>query len=81
MDNANRLRVQKLAALLRVADAMEGAHSHRISNFTACYNGRRLELLVPGVHDLTIENLVLSKKADLFTDIFGYDVRLVSAEQ
>ncbi|MBR5876725.1 MAG: HD domain-containing protein [Akkermansia sp.] len=81
LDLPNRLRVQKLAALLRVADAMEGAHSHRISNFTACYNGRRLELLVPGVHDLTIENLVLSKKADLFTDIFGYDVRLVSAEQ
>ena len=80
LDLPNRLRVQKLAALLRVADAMEGAHSHRISHFTTRYNGRRLELLVPGVHDLTIENLAMSKKADLFTDIFGYDVRLVSAE-
>lgn len=75
----NRLRVQKLAALLRVADAMERAHSHRISDFTVRFNGRRLELLVPGVHDLTIENLAMSRKADLFTAIFGYDVRLVSA--
>ena len=76
----NRLRVQKLAALLRVADAMERAHSHRINNFTVRYNGRRLELLVAGVHDLTIENLAMRSKADLFTDIFGYDVRLVPAQ-
>ena len=80
LDLFNRLRVQKLAALLRVADAMERAHSHRISKFTVRYNGRRLELLVPGVHDLTIENLAMTKKADLFTAIFGYDVRLVPAE-
>ncbi len=80
LDLPNRLRVQKLAALLRVADAMEGAHSHRINQFTTRLNGRRLELLVPGVHDLTIENIVMTKKADLFTDIFGYDVRLLPAE-
>lgn len=80
LDLTNRLRVQKLAALLRVADAMERAHSHRIVNFQARYNGRRLELLVPGVHDLTIENLAMRNKADLFTEIFGYDVRLVPAE-
>ncbi len=80
LDLPNRLRVQKLAALLRVADAMERAHSHRIAKFTVRYNGRRLELLVPGVHDLTIENLAMAKKADLFTAIFGYDVRLVPAE-
>ncbi len=79
LDLPNRLRVQKLAALLRVADAMERAHSHRITNFTARYNGRQLELLVPGVHDLTIENLAMRSKADLFTDIFGYDVRLLPA--
>ena len=80
LDLPNRLRVQKLAALLRVADARDGAHSHRINNFTTRLNGRRLELLVPGVHDLTIENIVMTKKADLFTDIFGYDVRLLPAE-
>jgi hypothetical protein len=58
---------------------MERAHSHRIANFTARYNGRQLELLVPGVHDLTIENLAMRSKADLFTAIFGYDVRLLPA--
>lgn len=77
----NRLRVQKLAALLRVADAMERAHSHRIGSFTVRYSSRKIELLVHGVHDLTIENLALRSKADLFTEIFGYDVQLLPAEE
>lgn len=79
LDQPNRLRVQKLAALLRVADAMERAHSHRITTFSVRYNNRRLELLVPGVHDLTLENLALRSKADLFTAIFGYDIQLIPA--
>ena len=77
LDQSDRLRMQKLAALLRVADALERAHSHRISHFTVRFNNRRLELLVSGVHDLTIENIALRSKADLFTDIFGYDVQVI----
>lgn len=81
LEQPNRLRVQKLAALLRVADAMERAHSHRISSFTVRYAARKIELLVHGVHDLTIENLALRSKADLFTDIFGYEVQLLPAQE
>lgn len=80
LDLGDRLRVQKLAALLRVADAMERAHSHRITHFTVRRTARKLELLVPGVHDLTIENMALRSKADLFTDVFGYDVQLLPAQ-
>lgn len=75
-----RLRVQKLAALLRVAEAMERAHSHRISEFTLRYNNRRIELLVAGVHDLSMENRALRDKGALFTDIFGYELILLPAE-
>lgn len=78
----DRLRVQKLAALLRVAEAMERAHSHRVGEFTVRFNKRRIELLVPEVHDLTLENMALRSKGSLFTDIFGYEISLlpVSAE-
>jgi len=79
MEEKDRLRVQKLSALLRVADAMERANARRITSFTARINGRRLELIVPGVHDLSVENLSLRSKSDLFTDIFGYEVILLSA--
>lgn len=80
LDQVTRLRVQKLAALLRVADAMESAHSRRISGFSVRYNKRRIELIVPDVHDLTIENIALRNKGDLFTDIFGYDIQLLPAQ-
>lgn len=79
MEEKDRLRVQKLSALLRVADAMERANARRIVKFSARVNGRRLELIVPGVHDLSVENLSLRSKSDLFTDIFGYEVVLLAS--
>lgn len=78
LDLDNRLRVQKLAAILRVADALDRAHCHRIPGFTVRYANRRLELLVPGVHDLALENLALRSKGQLFTSVFGYDVLLLT---
>ncbi len=80
LDLQDRMRMQKMAALLRVADAMERAHSHRISTFSVRFNNRCLEILVPGVHDLTLENMAMRDKANLFTDIFGYDIQLIPAQ-
>lgn len=77
LDLPNRLRVQKLAALLRVAEAMERAHAHRISSFTVRFNNKRLELLVPDVQDLTLENMGLRTKGAMFADIFGYEAILL----
>ncbi len=79
LDEHDRLRVQKLAALLRVADAMERSHARRISDFKVRIGTRRIELEVPNVQDLTLENLSLRSKADLFTDIFGFELMLVPA--
>ena len=80
LNQADRLRVQKLAALLRVAEAMERAHSRRIRSFTVRTNARRLEFLVPDVGDLTLENLALRTKGALFSDIFGQDIVLLPAK-
>ena len=80
LDIDNRLRVQKMAAILRVAEAMERAHSHRITRFTTALNGRRLEIRIPDVHDLALENSSLRFRAAMFTDIFGYDIILIPGE-
>lgn len=79
LNQTDRLRVQKLAALLRVAEAMERAHSRRIRSFTVRTANRRLELIVPDVADLTLENMALRSKGAMFTDIFGYDIILLPA--
>ena len=31
--------------------------------------------------DVTVENIAMRTKADLFTDIFGYDVQLTPAKE
>lgn len=77
LEQPDRMRVQKLAAILRVADALERSHAQRIRDFRIRYNGHRLELLVPGIHDITIEDMAMRLKGDLFTDIFGYDIAIV----
>lgn len=76
LEEKDRMRVQKLSALLRVADAMESAHNSRIGEFQVVVNGKNLDLIVPKMQDLTIENMALKAKGDLFTDIFGYEIRL-----
>lgn len=79
LDQKNRMRVSKLAAILRVADALERGHSRRVSNIKSRIRGKDLELMLDGVHDTTVEELGIRMKGDLFADIFGYDVVLVAA--
>ena len=42
--------------------------------------GRRLEIRIPGIHDLALENSALRSKGAMFTDIFGYDIILIPEE-
>ncbi len=79
MEEKDRLRVQKLAALLRVADAMERSHASRIMEFSVQLHPKLIEIVIPDVRDLSMENISLRSKGDLFTDIFGYDIVLVAA--
>jgi exopolyphosphatase / guanosine-5'-triphosphate,3'-diphosphate pyrophosphatase len=70
-----RMLISKLAALLRVADALDRAHSGQIRTFRAERHGEELVIYVPGVADLTLERHALLQKSDMFTDIFGIKIR------
>lgn len=79
LDQVNRMRVSKMASILRVADALERGHSRRVHGIKAVVKGKILELGLVGVHDTTVEELAIRLKGDLFADIFGYDIVLVPA--
>lgn len=79
LDAEDRLRVQKLAALLRVADALDRPHAQRIKGIDLNLNGKALELTLHGVYDATVESMALKEKGELFTDIFGLDLRIENA--
>ncbi|MBN1556321.1 MAG: Ppx/GppA family phosphatase [Phycisphaerae bacterium] len=71
-----RVIVSKLAALLRIADALERGHGQQVSDVRIEHGEDEVVLHVKGVTDLALERHALENKADLFEDVFGLRVRL-----
>lgn len=76
LDREQRIAVSKLAAILRVADALECSHTGRITDFELVREKDRFVLIVPNVDDLSLEQLALRQKGSLFEDVFGRRVLL-----
>jgi exopolyphosphatase/guanosine-5'-triphosphate,3'-diphosphate pyrophosphatase len=70
----DRIRVSKLAALLRVADALERTHAQRVSQIEIRRDSGKLRLRLPGLADAAVERLAMASKADLFEQVFGLHV-------
>lgn len=72
----DRIRVCKLAALLRVADALERTHEQRVSDITFRREPGRLRMRLPGLGDTAVERLAMASKGDLFEKVFGLTVTI-----
>ena len=70
----DRIRVSKLAALLRVADALERTHAQRVSQIEVRRESGKLRLRLPGLADAAVERLAMNSKADLFEQVYGLAV-------
>lgn len=71
-----RVLVLKLAAILRVADALDRSHSQRIKNLKFDIIGETFTIHCSDSHDLTLEKLAISQKGILFENVFGYKIVL-----
>ncbi|MCB1225025.1 MAG: HD domain-containing protein [Verrucomicrobiales bacterium] len=76
LSRAERMVMFKLAALLRVADALDRSHSQRIQCIQLRLEPGMLYILTPGVDDTTVEQLAINSKCDLFREIYGYEILL-----
>ena len=79
MDRDSRLVVSKLAAILRVADALDRKHSQQIRDVRFGREKGAFVITVNDIADLTLEQLALKEKAILFEQVFGTKVTLRSA--
>jgi exopolyphosphatase/guanosine-5'-triphosphate,3'-diphosphate pyrophosphatase len=72
----SRMVVNKLAAILRVADALDASRIQHVKDpeFTVDDNG--LVVAVSTTADLSLEERTLAMKGDLFEDIYGLQIRL-----
>ncbi len=71
-----RVVVAKLASILRLAIALDDTRSGRIREIECVREGRRLIIQVPGVDDVSLEELAMRENSGLFRDVFGMLVLL-----
>ncbi|RYD21294.1 MAG: HD domain-containing protein [Verrucomicrobiaceae bacterium] len=74
LSTEDRIRVCKLAALLRVADALERTHAQRVAQLEIRIESGKLRLRLPGLADAAVERLAMASKADVFEQVFGLGV-------
>ena len=77
LPRSERMAVAKMAALLRLADALDRRHSQCIRRLEPRVEGDRVMLGVKGPADMTVESLAVKRKGDLFEQVFGLEPRLV----
>lgn len=73
MDAADRERVVKLSALLRIADSLDREHLQRVHRVEARLHDDRLELHLDKDGRLLLEQWALRKKGRLFAREFGLE--------
>lgn len=77
LPKADRATVSKLAAILRVADALDHAHQQRIRNFSIEWTDSTCILWVSDeIDDITMERSSVTEKGDMFAEVFGVPIDL-----
>lgn len=78
LDRNDRVAVAKLAAILRLAIALDESRSQRISNIRSRREGDRLIIATHGIEDVSLEQLTVRQSGELFEEVFGMSVLLRS---
>ena len=75
--DAEKVEVQKLSAILRVADALDHDHSRRVHTARVKADPGRVRLRLSPGEDTLIEQWALKKKSGLFEKVFGLELEVV----
>lgn len=78
LDLRGRATVSKLAAFLRLADALDREHRQKVRGLKAKVSGGLLVLALSGEGDLLLEGWALKRKADLLKKTYGLSVEVRS---
>lgn len=76
LDRNSRMIVSKLAALLRVADALDRSHLQHARAVSFSREAERFVITLADVEDVTLERVAMREKGDLFENLFGLQIVL-----
>ena len=79
LPDQDKVTVLKLAAILRVADALDCSRHGAFAEAAITRHGHTLHLQSPFVGDLGVEKLYLEMKSGLFTSVFGLEITIGGA--
>ncbi|WP_288529949.1 HD domain-containing protein [uncultured Secundilactobacillus sp.] len=76
MTTQNRLQVAKLAAILRLADALDDDHQQKIQKISVSLQEKRVVISAYSNANLSFENWVFAFKSHFFEETFGLKAKL-----
>lgn len=79
LPRAARLTVNRLAGILRVADALDKGHIQRVQSPRVSVVGDELRIEVGPGEDIALERMALESKGGLFEEVFGLKPVLVES--
>jgi exopolyphosphatase/guanosine-5'-triphosphate,3'-diphosphate pyrophosphatase len=79
LDRDERVRVIKMAALLRLANALDAEHEQKVADISLQEQEGSWLFELTGRGDLTMERLAASSRADLLAEVFGRQVEVRGA--
>ena len=74
----DRRIVMILTSILRLADEMDASHTQRVMDVLVSTTSEKTVLRLVGKGDLTLEKWAVSKRASLFTDLFGNPLEILA---
>ena len=71
LDRTDRLTVNKLAAILRLVNALDAEHAQKVRDVRLIKSPTTWTLELDGEGDLTMEQLAATARSDMFAQIYG----------
>ena len=75
IDRESYIKVVKMTAILRLANAMDRSHYQKVKGIKAVLKDRELQMIVDSAQDISLELGLLKDKEAFFEEVFG--IRLV----
>jgi exopolyphosphatase/guanosine-5'-triphosphate,3'-diphosphate pyrophosphatase len=76
LERDDRSRVRVLAAILRIADALDREHAGKVTSVRAVVEKGRLRLHLTGQRERKLEEWTVARKSELFREVFDLDLEI-----
>lgn len=71
LDDTNYIKIAKLTAILKIANAMDRSHKQKANSYSITLKEKQLLITVDTLYDLTLERGLFDDKADFYTKVYG----------